>query len=214
MLAPVLGGSSVRHFGAPPLPSPALGEASAAPRIAMASSTSAVLTVRGGARRRTSGAGAFSTRPSCSAARVTCSRVEPRFEHGASSRPLPRTEATPSRVLAAVAPGRRRSAQRARGASIACSSAKVAIPAAQASGWPPKVRSVITRDKGGGDIAARPAGADRHPVAECLRDGDDVRANRLVLEREPAARAAEPRLDLVEHEEDPPLVAHTPHRLR
>ena len=55
---------------------------------------------------------------------------------------------------------------------------------------------------------AGPAGADGHPVAEGLGEGDDVGADaRGVLEPEPAAGAAEAGLDLVEHEERFVLVA-------
>ena len=71
---------------------------------------------------------------------------------------------------------------------------------------------MIARDKGGGDVTASPAGADRHPVAERLRDGDDIRTYRLVLEGEPTAGAPEPGLDLVQHEQDAPLVTQAPHR--
>jgi len=69
MLAPVFGRSPVRHLWPPSLVSTLPTDPSATPSIPTASSTSAVLTVRGGARRRTPGTGAFSTRPRRSAER-------------------------------------------------------------------------------------------------------------------------------------------------
>src|SRR4029077_20134040 len=67
---------------------------------------------------------------------------------------------------------------------------------------------VLAGAEGGAGVAAGPAGADGHAVAEGLGEGDDVGAHaRGVLEPEPAAGAAEAGLDLVEDEEGFVLVA-------
>ena len=70
---------------------------------------------------------------------------------------------------------------------------------------------MVARGEGARDLAARPAGADRHPVAERLCNRDDVGADRLVLEGEPPAGTAEPGLHLVENEQDATLVTQAPH---
>ncbi len=66
---------------------------------------------------------------------------------------------------------------------------------------------VVAGLEGGGHLGLGPAGADRHAVAERLGHRDDVGHDAEVLVREPRAGAAEAGLDLVDHEQDPALVA-------
>ena len=58
-----------------------------------------------------------------------------------------------------------------------------------------------------GDVDLGGARPDGHAVAERLGHGDDVGLHAEVLEAEPLAGAAEAGLDLVDHEQDAPLVA-------
>ena len=66
---------------------------------------------------------------------------------------------------------------------------------------------VVARAERRGHLVARPAGPDGHAVAERLGHGDHVGPHAVVLEAEPAAGAAQAGLDLVDHEQDAPLVA-------
>jgi len=69
-------------------------------------------------------------------------------------------------------------------------------------------RGVLAGREGVAGGAARPAGADRHAVAEGLGEGDDVGLHAGgVLVPEPASGAAQAGLDLVEDEEGLALVA-------
>ena len=86
-------------------------------------------------------------------------------------------------------------------------SASTARAAAVASGWPPKVVAWSPGSKARGDIGPRPAGADRHAVAERLGHRHDVGPHAEVLEAEPPAGAAEAGLHLVDHEQQAALVA-------
>src|SRR5690606_29788725 len=51
------------------------------------------------------------------------------------------------------------------------------------------------------------AGRERKPARQRLPDDEQVRDDAPVLAREPSARTPEAGVDLVEHEEEPPLVA-------
>ncbi len=66
---------------------------------------------------------------------------------------------------------------------------------------------VVARFEGGSDIGSRPARPDRHAVAHPLRQGDDIGNDVGVLEPEPAPRAPEPGLHLVEDQQRAGLVA-------
>ena len=67
--------------------------------------------------------------------------------------------------------------------------------------------AVIARLEHGGDVGARPARSDRHPVAHRLGQRDHVGAHAGVLEAEPATGAPEAGLDLVDHHQRADLVA-------
>ena len=108
-------------------------DASTRSRTPIASSTSATLTVRGGARRRTPGTGAFTTRPCSSAAAVMAAASSPSSSTAPRSRPRPRTVLMPASASSRW-PRYEPMLVARRGASIASSSASVARAAEQASG--------------------------------------------------------------------------------
>ncbi len=66
---------------------------------------------------------------------------------------------------------------------------------------------MVARFEGRGHLGLGPARADRHAVAERLGHRDDVGHHTEPLVTEPRAAAAEAGLHLVDHEEDPALVA-------
>ena len=74
-------------------------------------------------------------------------------------------------------------------------------------------RRVVTGHERRRHFRARPARPDGDAVAQRLGHGDDVRADPVVLETPPAAGAAEAGLDLVDHEQQVPLVAQPAHGL-
>src|SRR4051795_385292 len=72
---------------------------------------------------------------------------------------------------------------------------------------------MVARAKGGRNLVAGPAGANRYAVAEGLGHGDDVGLHIEMLEPEPASGPSETGLNLVDDEQQAPLVTDASHCL-
>ncbi len=181
-----------------------------APRQPSPSSISSSLTSSEGASRMVSGRGRVHHQPPRQRrGHHVLGPFVRRGPHRAGA-PPPGRRSTPS---SPSSPARNRApARRARaGTSSASMTASVARAAAAASGWPPKVLPWSPGREGRRHLGARPARADGHAVAECLGHRHHVGLDARVLEGEPPARAPEPGLDLVHHEQDPALGAQLAH---
>ncbi len=102
---------------------------------------------------------------------------------------------------------------RQRGASMRRISSITALTAAVAIAVPRVGRAVIARLEHGGHLRARPARADREPVAHRLGHRDDVGQHAEVLEAEPPPGAGEAGLHLVDDHQHAALVAERPDAL-
>ena len=90
--------------------------------------------------------------------------------------------------------------------------ASVALTAARASGWPPKVEPWSPGPNAAATSARAQQAPDRHAVAQRLGHRHHVGLEALGLEGEPVPGAAEAGLHLVEHEQRVALGAQRPHR--
>ena len=144
------------------------------------------------------------------AAATTSAATASAASTAASSSPAPRTPTTPGRPAspAPAGPGRAGPAPQTSSASI---TARVARAAAMARGWPPKVVAWSPGPKAAATSARAQHAPTGMPLPSALamvttsgRSGPAWKANQC-------AGPPEPGLDLVEHEQDAPLVAQGPH---
>ena len=157
------------------------------------------VTVSGGANRSAVGVTALVTSPSASSWRYTA-LASWSVSSAASSRPLPRTDADAGQAAetggeaGALLHRQRRGVEAPHlgdhGVDGGGGDRRAAVGAAVVAGLEHR-----------GDVGARPARADRHAVAHRLGQRDDVGRDAVVLEAEPPPGAAEPGLDLVDHQQ-------------
>ena len=164
---------------------------------------------RPAATGRTAGrraSGALMTRPSLERLPAGRRRRLASVRTAASSRPSPRTDATPGSFSS---PARSRApATRARAGHVLGLHHRQGGPGRRHGQRLAAERAaVVAGHEGRRHLGPGPAGPDRHPVAERLGHGHDVGLDAQVLEAEPPPGPPQSGLDLVHHQQDVPVGA-------